>query len=607
MTAEDGEREPTVTVHAGDCLDVLASYPADHFAAVVCDPPYGLDFMGREWDHGVPGEPFWRAIARTMKPGAYLVAFGGTRTSHRLTCAIEDAGLEIRDSLMWLYGSGFPKSLDVSKALDKQRHDRAEVLEVTAWIREARDTHDVSNAAIDAEFGFTGMAGHWTSVASQPAVPTLDQWPRLLAVLGVSPDDVPARVRYLAEELNGRKGEFGAAWHDRPVTGAFTDQDPGGPTWTLTSRDGLRRDIPASEAASRWRGWGTALKPAWEPIILARKPLAGTVAVNVTAYGTGALNIDATRIGMRDERDLNRAGSIGYGGSEPQGVVRDGGAGRWPANVILTHSTECVEVGTRRVKGSRIDTACESDAMQAFAGEGLGGARGPRGIGDADGMETVPAWECVPECPVRILDEQTGELTSGRLQSHHKRSGGSAIGTFAIRDRTGEPANYGGDSGGASRFFYTAKANRAERDAGLLGEPDRVLQTHGETGPAAGKPNGQGPITAKNYHPTVKPIDVMRWLVRLITPGRGPVLDPFAGSGTTGCAAALEWCDSVLIDLDAGHADLCRARAAHWIEEAVAERKAYQAPLGAPTLTPPPRPAVAPIVAHDVQPSLFDE
>ena len=235
------------TVHTGDCRDVLRDYPADHFDSIVSDPPYGLTFMGKGWDRGVPGAEFWQEAFRVAKPGAHLLAFGGTRTFHRLTVAIEDAGWEIRDCMMWLYGSGFPKSHDVSKAIDKRGGAERQVL-----------------------------------------------------------DERPA---------------YGIG-----ITGATFKGHAEGATAKTTA--------PATDAARQWQGWGTALKPAWEPVIVARKPLSGTVADNVLRYGTGALNIDGCRVG--------------------------GTEGRWPANVMHDGSAEVV--------AGFPDTAAAQASMQSRIG-----------------------------------------------------------------------------------------------------------------------------------------------------------------------------------------------------------------------------------------------
>lgn len=299
---------PEIDVHRGDMRAVLERYEPETFHAGVTDPPYGLGFMGKGWDHGIPGVEFWQAYYRVLKPGAHLAAFSSPRTYHRLAVAIEDAGFEIRDCLLWLYGTGFPKGLDVAKAIDKRRHDRDDVLEVCRWVRERRDTVGISNGEIDAAFGFNGMAGHWTSRGTQPAVPTLEQVPGLLTVLQLAEADMPPRIRELLLELNGRKGEFGAAWHAREVTGtveAWEDRQ----NYAMTSRDGLRRDNAHSAEARQWEGWNTALKPGWEPIILARKPLPNgwTIASTILEHGTGAINVGACAVE----------------------------GGRWPANVTV--------------------------------------------------------------------------------------------------------------------------------------------------------------------------------------------------------------------------------------------------------------------------------
>lgn len=323
----------------GDCREVMALLPAESVDAVVTDPPYGLEFMGKEWDTFKPSgtvsnrvseatdssHPFrdgstrirygradmrafedwcheWATQAmRVLKPGGHLLAFGGTRTWHRLASGIEDAGFEMRDNIAWLYSTGFPKSLDVSAAIDRQRHNRPELLQFTAWCRDARDRAGISNTDIDDAFGFHGMAGHWTSQLSQPLVPTLDQIPKLLEVLGLTIDDVPAEIRVLIVELNGQKGQPGAAWFERPVTGHH-EQPAAASEWAAKYEGSSvapareRRDEPATEAARAWQGWGSALAPAFEPIVVARKPLVGTIAANTLLHGVGGLNVEANRI-----------------------------------------------------------------------------------------------------------------------------------------------------------------------------------------------------------------------------------------------------------------------------------------------------------------------
>lgn len=412
----------------GDVTARLAEMPADSVQAIVTDPPYGLNFMGRGWDHGVPPESVWTEALRVAQPGAHLLAFGGTRTFHRLTCAIEDAGWEIRDCLMWLYGSGFPKSLDVSKAIDKAAR------------------RDYVLAAVRLGLAIPDNSLHdWTKAEHSPS----DRWwDKLKAVL--SPEDW-LRVEREVVSRNARP----AGW--------------------FTAQDGHDVTAPATDAARQWSGWGTALKPAWEPIILARKPLAGTVAANVQAHGTGALNVDGCRIGTDGGGNVCPGGAlcqcetsgISFGKTK-HAVRREGAFGRWPANLAL-----------------------DQDAA-------------------------------------RMLDEQSGENRDSAIAPYTERAVSPSSFNFAGRQK---PAfDYGG-SGGASRFFYTSKASSTDRDRDL-----------------------------GNKHPTVKPVDLMRWLVRLVTPPGGTVLDPFCGSGSTGVAALGEGFDFIGIDADPESCEVARRR-----------------------------------------------
>ena len=436
------------TLHAGDCRDVMRDYPADHFDSIVSDPPYGLSFMGKGWDRGVPGEEFWREALRVAKPGAHLLAFGGSRTFHRLTVAIEDAGWEIRDVVCWLYGSGFPKSLDVSKAIDR---------------------------AAGAE---RKPNGPLQSVAD----------------------------------------------HNLPGTGAQFRNN--------TELDGARKMVPTStEAATadaqQWSGWGTALKPAWEPVIVARKPLVGTVAANLLLHGTGALNIDGARVGaemmprtqsdgtIRSQNRAMAAPNTGRVNLEPI-------QGRWPANVMHDGSDEVV-AGFPTTKNG---------GQNATSGEHFEGA---------------------------VFNDATCGL---------KRT----------------PTAYGGDSGSAARFFYCAKASRTDREEGCDHLPARtgaeaVEREEGSAGlnsPRAGASALQAEV--RNFHPTVKPTDLMRYLARLVTPPDGLLLDPFMGSGSTGKGALLEGFRFVGIDLDPAHVAIAEARCQFAVDTVDAEAAAAEAP-----------------------------
>jgi DNA modification methylase len=508
-----------IQLHHGDCRQVLASLPDCSVDSVVTDPPYELGFMGKAWDgSGIAySVEMWAEVLRVLKPGGHLCAFGGTRTYHRMACAIEDAGFEIRDSLHWVYGSGFPKSLDVSKAIDKQRDDRADIYRVTAWVRGARDAAGITNRDIDAAFGFAGMAGHWTSAKSQPTVPTLEQVPLLLDTLGVDMDDAPEEIRRLLWDLNGRKGQPGENWWKREVVGKATST-------VLEVAPGEGRDRPAvqldittaaTDAAKQWEGWGTALKPAHEIIVLARKPLIGTVAANVLTHGTGALNIDGARVGTEvlsaQTRGVSKIGT--FEGAD--GNVTPERTGRWPANVIFD-----TEAGA-------------------------------------------------------LLDEQSGVSSSAKAAIHQPRQDtdnavyGHGLGTIS-------PTNTHKDTGGASRFFtaidwepevdvpfrYVPKPSKQERNAGLDGLPERSVGDKGN-GLARRCATCSSSVidgcecpdrtfinpTRTNHHPTVKPLALMRWLVRLVTPPGGTVLEPFAGSGTTLMACVMEGFNGIGIEM----------------------------------------------------------
>ena len=484
-----------VALHAGDCLDVLDSLPDASVDSVVTDPPYHLTsivkrfgadnaaparvkqtgafarasrgFMGKQWDGGdIAFQPeLWAKVLRVLKPGGHVVAFSGTRTYHRMACAIEDAGFEIRDQLGWAYGSGFPKSHDVSKGIDKrpgvgQHAEFAKHLKTSRLSQGFTNSFDVSERVTGRR---TGACANWEKYQ----FPEAKWWPSLRDLLGL--DDCWGAI--IAEADRAKISE---------ADGTRLAVAPG----QGSDRGAVIRDItaPATDAARQWQGWGTALKPAWEPICLARKPLIGTVAANVLAHGVGALNIDGCRVGTADElragkgelwshrRDgeasaerryqdrgsTNFAATPGPRGGDP--------AGRWPANLIH------------------------------------------------DGSDEVLA--CFPDAP--------GQQRQSR---DDQRSQGSVYGAIALNGgKVHEPR---GDSGSAARFFYTAKADADDR----LG----------------------------SKHPTVKPVDLMQWLVRLVTPKGGVVLDPFAGTGTTGAAAFYEGCSAVLIEREAEYqSDIAR-------------------------------------------------
>jgi len=528
-----------MAVHVGDCRTIMRDLDENSVDAIVTDPPYELGFMGRTWDaSGVAFDPAtWAAALRVLKPGGHLLAFGGTRTYHRLAVAIEDAGFELRDSigvLSWVYGSGFPKSLDVGKAIDRRRDD--DVRPVCRWLRAAIDAHPTETVRTLADrFGFhPRMVEHWAArdSDSQPATPTLAQWERLRDALGFGDE-----MDDLVAHLNGRKGQPGDSWADREVTGVRHT----GPTAGyrklgasgFTGRAVYSR--PATPEATQWDGWGTALKPSWEPVVVARKPLGGTVAENVLSWGTGGLNVDACRVPHGPDVDTSKImrqrtntawisaldGGAGSGAGHIQPSYSD--LGRWPPNLAIVHHPDYD------------DERC------------------------ADG------------CHAAVMDDQSGVLTSGANPSRQSPDKSrSTYGAFAGQAEI-TPAR-GADSGGASRFFpqfrYEAKAGAGERP-----EHDGVR------------------------HPTVKPLGLIRWLVRLVTPPGGVVLDPFLGSGTTAEAAILEGFAWVGCELTEAYLPLIGQRVER--AEAAVRDGAVSPDIYARRLaTPPPD--------DDAQPSLFD-
>jgi len=385
----------------GDCLERLRELSDCSVDACVTDPPYGLSFMDKKWDYDVPMVDVWAEVLRVLKPGGHLLAFAGTRTQHRMAVRIEDAGFEIRDLIAWVYGSGFPKSLDVSKAIDKAAGAEREVVG-------SRKLTGTARIKGQAAFGAT----------------------------------------------SGRSEE------------AYQDGSEINDTLQITA--------PATPEAQQWAGWGTALKPALEPITVARKPLGGTVAENVLRHGTGAINVDGCRVGS-EERYNAPAGNKAGGNSlnmSAVGMLQDAAglmaSGRWPANLIHDGSDEVV------------------------------------------GLFPAQAGAAAPV---------------------HRRNGDKfrhSYGAFAGNiDEAG--STFHADTGSAARFFYCAKASKADREQG-------------------------------NGHPTVKPTDLMRYLCRLVTPPGGVVLDPFMGSGSTGKAALLEGFRFIGIERDAEYLEIARGR-----------------------------------------------
>lgn len=457
----------------GDCLEVMRTFYPNIFDTIITDSPYGLSFMGKNWDHGVPGVPFWAEMLRVAKPGAILLAFGGTRTHHRLMVAIEDAGWEIRDCLMWLYGSGFPKSHDISQGID--RHLGAE-----------RDTVR------------TSITAH--STAGKGISNELDERPWLTQA-----------------RQNG--------YHEHA-----------GP-------------IPASDAAKLWEGWGTALKPAWEPIIVAMKPLTSTFAGNALAHGVAGLNIDGCRIETPE-------GSITYQSTKVVGAGRE-------------RASNLIDRGDGKTPDGR-DLAAALERQQRYA--------------DNRYSTTVtgrwPANLILDQSAAALLDQMSGESKSSDRPRHNNAGKQGYHGnpndfvTGGYTDRGGSSRYFTVLPDSEPRFFYSAKASTSERNQGLddieahQRDASRNADQPSMNG-GAGNPFNRGAVQVRNSHPTVKPLSLLRWLVKLTrTPTGGLVLDPFAGSGTTGVACLLERRSCVLIEREPEYVEISRHRLEHWQDEA---------------------------------------
>jgi site-specific DNA-methyltransferase (adenine-specific) len=407
-----------ITLLHGDCREQLKTLPDNSVDSIVTDPPYELGFMGKSWDaSGIAyNVDMWRECLRVIKPGGHMLAFSGSRTYHRMTVAIEDAGFEIRDQIMWVYGQGFPKNHDISKAIESK-------------ILTGRSDSQVTG--------------------------------------------------------DGRSCKNGENYND----------------FSKTNYEKATFE-PTTDDEKRWQGWGTALKPAHEPICVARKPLEGTVAANVLKYGTGALNIDASRVpldGDYKSKPNGRPSLTGLDDNYDSSTANEPDSlGRWPANLIHDGSEEVVKLFPQS-KGQQ---------------------------GDVKGSES----------------SHTGDENSVAYGEY---------GRVPFTKRV-ELDN------SAARFFYCAKASPKDRNAGL--DDFEGGKTNDGRKVDADNAYQRGASVRKNTHPTVKPTDLMRYLVKMVTPPDGTVLDPFMGSGSTGRGAMLEGFNFIGIEMTDEYIPIATAR-----------------------------------------------
>ena len=443
-----------------DNRETLKELPDNSVDSVVTDPPYGLSFMNKKWDYDVPSIEFWKEVYRVLKPGGHILSFGGTRTYHRMVVNIEDAGFEIRDQIQWIYGSGFPKSLNIGKAVDKIEGNEREVV---------------------------------------------------------------GKVK---------RHDFKDPQYIKQGSMMMTDNS-------------LMLDLPITKGSSEYEGFGTALKPSNEPIVLARKPLSEkSIAENVMRWRTGGLNIDGCRIGFNEDDSYTKlkggvvegkeAGQMYHrhekgmeGNNYKQKIMVKNDTGRFPANVIL----ECIcnEVIQGESHFKMRNKLNGEDICKDATSYKIGAGVPNYDYNDKGDIHTNP------DCPCYIMDEQSGVSKSTKMRTGDRDGFLNSNDVFGIKNdgKTKRIENFG-DGGGASRFFYRPKVSKKERNLGL---DDK-----------------------SNNHPTLKPINLLTYLCRLITPPNGVVLDPFMGSGSTGVAALLEGFDFIGMELEKDYYEIAKKR-----------------------------------------------
>ena len=502
-----------------DSMEQLEKLTPNSIDAMVTDPPYGLSdipdmkevlshwindkeyehngkgFMGREWDSFVPGPEIWKKCFRVLKPGAHILVFAGTRTYDLMGMSLRLAGFELKNTIAWCHSTGFPKSVNISKEIDRK-------------------------------------LGVEREVVGQPLA-----------------DDIRGG------NLNHRTCDGDKKIHMIDIT------------------------KPASPQAKEWSGFGTDLKPAYEPILLFRKPISEkTIVENVLKHRTGSINVDGCRVGTGDKLQSgrhiqkNREYPSGYKDTN-RTEYEQNPQGRFPSNFLIQHSSGCKKIGKKKVKSSQLLTSHQLNESENKAMSGKNYKRNPRQDWGKDGTETVDKYNCEPQCLVRKLDEMSGMSKSpDKSKNYGKHSDLVEPGNNGTMNDgwNGDKVVQGhADTGGASRFFqvfepeikapfvYIPKPSTSEKNAGLSGEPEKV----GDGRKAyADVPMNRGETLRKNVHPTVKSVRLMRYLVRLITPPGGIVLDAFLGSGTTGIAAMKEGMRFIGIEKEEKYFKIAKSR-----------------------------------------------
>ena len=457
-----------VTLLTGDCIKRLKGLKDNSVDSVVTDPPYEIGFMGKGWDDsGIANNPkLWKEVLRVLKPGGHLLSFSHSRTYHRQAVAVEDAGFEIRDQIMWIYGSGFPKSHNIGKALDKNGGNGDLVYEVAEKLKQARESRGITKTQADKLFCNGSTNYSWLEGRKDG--------------VRLPEDDLFQTIVNEWPELKEYQEKVKSA--NREIVGNY-DTDMGGLGGERLGNKGGDITLPSTPIAKQYEGWGTALKPAHEPIVMARKPLSEkTVARNVLEYGTGGINIDGCRVG----------------------------------NELMTQ-THRIDFSKGTKKGSNSfyeDSWHNGEYIQTEPQTGR-----------------FPANIIFDEEAGKILDEQSGTTKSSKRGAHNNKKT-EYTNTYTPPQAMYSDENTYGDTGGASRFFYCPKASKKDRNDG-------------------------------NIHPTVKPTDLMAYLIRLVTPKGGLVLDPFMGSGSTGKGAIREGMDFIGIEREDEYMEISKTRILH--------------------------------------------
>ena len=635
----------------GDNIELLKQYPDNYFDAIVTDAPYGLGkepnatelmkdwiekgyhevggsgFMGKQWDAFVPQPLFWKEVFRVLKHGGHVLSFFGSRTYDWGVMAMRFAGFEVRDCIQWVYGSGFPKSNNIHNTLKNDLQCKVEKKNVinaitsSFQLKEAKEM-DGQNIVVENVLAKVSERGVIEFVKIVKNNSMLHK-----AILLENQEVNKEHFVLLNVNLNGNKktstlkiiliGKEENLLEPMDTLELTLERENIDlnilSLWKHISEEELKKErmfttLTGIEKTTELKICNyflnpniqkfivnnhSALKPANEPIVLARKPLEKglSIAENVLKWGTGAINIDGCRVGTNGEKidsHITKGQPFLRNSDEYEQIDRTSHSkGRFPANLILSHSFGCQHVGTKKVgKGERKQ---HEDGEVSSANEGYtrpnksNFTHKDSSVIANYGEETIEDWNCVEDCPIKILDEQSGESQS---QKSMRGEGGGGDKVQQLNYRENSLRGHS-DKGGASRFFqqcnfeendivrfqYTAKASKSERNKGLEGFEEKVIEGRDEGQDGRNVAYKPRPTPMANVHPTVKPIKLMQYLVRLVTPPNGIVLDPFCGSGTTGIACKLEGFKFIGLEQDAEYCKIAQARIDNYVEDKKQSKK----------------------------------